>query len=91
MAEKLRIGNMLVEAGLINDFQLRRALSDQLQCLVAELDTKIAAPDADGVMKQITFDDIENPVRSIGVPSGSLGWGRPWSSSRSTNYRWGLR
>jgi hypothetical protein len=31
--------------------------------------------DAHGIMKQITFDDIENPVRPIGVPSGSLGWG----------------
>jgi len=74
MAEKLRIGDMLLAAGLINDFQLRRALSDQrqwrrplgvtltrmgfvsetdlmrvlseqLHCLVADLDTKIAAPE----------------------------------------------
>ena len=31
MAEKRKLGEMLLEAGLINDFQLRRALSEQRQ------------------------------------------------------------
>jgi hypothetical protein len=31
MAEKRKLGEMLLEAGLINEFQLRRALSDQRQ------------------------------------------------------------
>ena len=31
MAEKRKLGELLLEAGLINEFQLRKALSDQRQ------------------------------------------------------------